>query len=55
MNANYLEIRNLSKRYSAKNGAVEALKEISLSIPKNEIFGVIGLSGAGKESCVMSP
>ncbi len=52
MNANYLEIRNLSKRYSAKNGAVEALKEISLSIPKNEIFGVIGLSGAGKSTLV---
>ena len=38
--------------YSAKNGTVEALKNVSLSIPQNEIFGVIGLSGAGKSTLV---
>lgn len=52
MEANYIEIRNLSKRYSARNGSVEALKGVSISIPKNEIFGVIGLSGAGKSTLV---
>ncbi len=48
----YIEVRNLSKTYSAKNGNVEALKSVSLAIPRNEIFGVIGLSGAGKSTLV---
>lgn len=52
MKTAYIEVRDLSKTYSAKNGAVEALKSVSLSIPKNEIFGVIGLSGAGKSTLV---
>lgn len=47
-----IEVRNLSKTYSAKNGDVEALKSVSLTILKNEIFGVIGLSGAGKSTLV---
>jgi len=52
MNDNYITLNAISKRYSAKNGTVEALKNVSLSIPKNEIFGVIGLSGAGKSTLV---
>ena len=52
METAYIEIRDLSKTYSAKNGTVEALQSVSLSIPKNEIFGVIGLSGAGKSTLV---
>lgn len=52
MNDNYITLNSISKRYSAGNGAVEALKSVSLTIPKNEIFGVIGLSGAGKSTLV---
>lgn len=52
MKSKFIEINNLSKRYSARNGSVEALKGVSLSIPKNEIFGIIGLSGAGKSTLV---
>ncbi|MDE6714432.1 MAG: ATP-binding cassette domain-containing protein [Lachnospiraceae bacterium] len=52
METAYIEVQKLSKTYSAKNGTVEALKEISLSIPQNEIFGIIGLSGAGKSTLV---
>lgn len=52
MKQEYIELKNISKRYSLKNGDVEALKDVSLSIPKNEIFGVIGLSGAGKSTLV---
>ena len=52
MNDNYITLNAISKHYSAKNGTVEALKNVSLSIPSNEIFGVIGLSGAGKSTLV---
>lgn len=52
MNDNYITLKAISKRYSAQNGTVEALKNVSLSIPQNEVFGVIGLSGAGKSTLV---
>ncbi len=52
METAYIEVRNLSKTFTAKNGKVAALKSVSLSIPKDEIFGVIGLSGAGKSTLV---
>lgn len=52
MNNTYITLNAICKRYIAKNGTVEALKNVSLSIPKNEIFGVIGLSGAGKSTLV---
>ena len=43
---NAIEIKNFSKSY----GAVEAVKNISLSISKGELFGLIGPDGAGKTS-----
>ena len=52
MNNTYITLNAICKRYIAKNGTAEALKNVSLSIPKNEIFGVIGLSGAGKSTLV---
>lgn len=52
MNNTYITLNAICKRYIAQNGTVEALKNVSLSIPKNEIFGVIGLSGAGKSTLV---
>lgn len=47
-----IEIRNLSKVYETDNGKVEALQNINLTINKGDIFGIIGLSGAGKSSLV---
>ncbi len=52
MGVPHIEIKDLSKNYIAKNGSVEALKNISLSIYQNDIFGVIGLSGAGKSTLI---
>lgn len=52
MNNTYITLNAICKRYIAKNGTVEALKNVSISIPKNAIFGVIGLSGAGKSTLV---
>lgn len=48
----YIEVRNLNKSFVAKNSNVEAIKDLSLSIEKHDIFGVIGLSGAGKSTFV---
>ena len=42
----------ISKTYTGKAGAVQALREVSLSIEEGEILGVIGLSGAGKSTLV---
>ena len=47
-----IEVENLCKQYSTKAGQVQALNNISLSIEAGEIFGVIGLSGAGKSTFV---
>lgn len=47
-----IEIKNLSKTYNTADGAVEALKNVSLTIPDGDIFGIIGMSGAGKSTLV---
>lgn len=47
-----IEIRNLSKVYSAAGKNVVALKDINMTINDGEIFGIIGLSGAGKSTLV---
>lgn len=41
-----VEVQNLTIRY----GAVEALKEATLTIPEKEIFGIIGPANSGKTS-----
>lgn len=43
-----IEIRNLSKVFGTGDSAVTALSGIDLSVKAGEIFGIIGLSGAGK-------
>lgn len=43
---NAIEVRNVSKSY----GAVQALDDVSFSVNKGELFGLIGPDGAGKTS-----
>ncbi|MGN1117691.1 MAG: methionine ABC transporter ATP-binding protein [Acutalibacteraceae bacterium] len=47
-----IEIKNLSKQFNTAEGSVEALKNVSVSIPDGDIFGIIGMSGAGKSTFV---
>lgn len=45
-----LEIKNLNKKYQAKNGELEAISDISFSVKKGEFVSIIGPSGCGKSS-----
>ncbi|MEH0069475.1 ATP-binding cassette domain-containing protein [Pannonibacter sp. Pt2-lr] len=47
-----VQIKGVAKIYPARSGhaAVEALKDIDLSVARGRILGVIGRSGAGKST-----
>lgn len=47
-----IKLSNLCKTYSTAEGSIQAVNNISLDIPENQIFGIIGKSGAGKSSLV---
>jgi D-methionine transport system ATP-binding protein len=47
-----IELHRLSKTYTGGETAVEALRDVSLTIEDSDIFGIIGLSGAGKSTLV---
>jgi len=45
-----LKVKQISKKYQATNGEVEALKDISFSIQEGEFVSLIGPSGCGKST-----
>ena len=47
-----IQLINLEKTYSSKNGDVVAITDVNLEIEDGDIYGVIGLSGAGKSTLV---
>ncbi|KXG73806.1 methionine ABC transporter ATP-binding protein [Thermotalea metallivorans] len=47
-----INIRHLSKIYHQEKSKVVALEDINLSIEQGSIYGIIGLSGAGKSSLI---
>ena len=47
-----ITLEKLKKTYTTTDRVVQAVKEVSLEIPSNTVFGIIGKSGAGKSSLV---
>jgi D-methionine transport system ATP-binding protein len=45
-----IEVRELVKEYNTKKGKVIGVDNVSLTIEKGEIYGIVGYSGAGKSS-----
>ncbi len=43
-------VKDIRKSYGSKNDRIEALQDISFTVTKGEIFGIIGPDGAGKTS-----
>ncbi|WP_227935563.1 methionine ABC transporter ATP-binding protein [Alkalihalobacillus deserti] len=47
-----IEVRELVKEYNTKKGKVIGVDNVSLTIQKGEIYGIVGYSGAGKSSLI---
>ena len=47
-----IELRNLTKRFDVSSGSVEALRDVTLTMRDGDIYGIIGMSGAGKSTRV---
>ena len=45
-----LKLKNISKKYQAKNGEVEALSNITFNVQEGEFVSIIGPSGCGKST-----
>ncbi len=50
MSQNIIEVKNLKKIYSPKKNPVVALKGINFAVRRGEIFGILGVNGAGKST-----
>ena len=47
-----IELNDVSVTFHEGGRTVEAVKHVSLSVGKGEIFGIVGFSGAGKSTLV---
>ncbi|MEG0092781.1 MAG: ABC transporter ATP-binding protein [Erysipelotrichaceae bacterium] len=49
-----LDIKNLTTEFSTEQGAVKAVRGISLYLNKKEVLGIVGESGSGKSQAMFS-
>ncbi|MBP1044201.1 ATP-binding cassette domain-containing protein [Vagococcus sp. BWB3-3] len=47
-----IELKNVSVQFKQKKRQITAVNQVSLKVEKGEIFGIVGLSGAGKSTVV---
>ncbi len=47
-----IELAGVSKTFASRSGAVRALDDVSLTVERGQIYGVIGRSGAGKSTLI---
>lgn len=45
-----LDIKNVSVTFSTENGPLKAVRDVSFTVPKNRIVGLVGESGCGKST-----
>ena len=45
-----IKLVHLNKTFESGDQAVDALKDITLTVNDGDIYGIIGMSGAGKSS-----
>ncbi len=47
-----INLNQVSKEFSGKNGTVSAVSNVNFTVEEGEIFGIVGYSGAGKSTLV---
>ena len=47
-----IELKNIEVTFQSEENIVHAVRDVSLSVDKGDIYGIVGYSGAGKSTLV---